>query len=89
VAGPQVARPAEVPLDGVARMAGAAAAELGPAVAVLGPVVVAPEYPDPAALVAVAATALRAKAPAGPLTPLYLRRPDAVEPGPRKRVTPG
>jgi hypothetical protein len=32
--------------------------------------------------------ALRAQAPPGPLTPLYLRRPDAVQPGTPKRVTP-
>lgn len=82
VDGPAVARPAEVGIDGVARAAGAAAAALGLPT-------VPPEYPDPAALVAVVARAVRAKAPPGPLTPLYLRRPDAFEPGPRKRVTPG
>ncbi|MGH4016995.1 MAG: tRNA (adenosine(37)-N6)-threonylcarbamoyltransferase complex dimerization subunit type 1 TsaB [Pseudonocardiaceae bacterium] len=81
VDGPRVDRPAEVPLDGVPRAAGAAAA-------LLGVPVVPPAYPDPAALVAVAAVALRAKAPPDPLTPLYLRRPDALEPGPPKRVTP-
>jgi hypothetical protein len=41
------------------------------------------EYPTPAGLVrAVDLT----RAPR-PLTPLYLRRPDATEPGARKRVT--
>jgi hypothetical protein len=37
--------------------------------------------------VAVAADALRADVVPSPLEPLYLRRPDAVEPGARKRVT--
>ena len=41
------------------------------------------EYPTPAGLVR-AADLTR---PPRPLTPLYLRRPDAVEPGARKRVT--
>jgi tRNA threonylcarbamoyl adenosine modification protein YeaZ len=81
VQGPRVSRAAEVPVDGVARAAGAAAAALGLPV-------VPPDYPDPAALVAVVAAALQAQAPPGPLTPLYLRRPDALEPGPAKRVTP-
>ncbi|MGH3797089.1 MAG: tRNA (adenosine(37)-N6)-threonylcarbamoyltransferase complex dimerization subunit type 1 TsaB [Pseudonocardiaceae bacterium] len=81
VQGPRVDRPAEVPVDGVTRAAGAAATALGLPV-------VAPEYPDPAGLVAVAASALRAGLPPGPFTPLYLRRPDALAPGPPKRVTP-
>jgi hypothetical protein len=38
-------------------------------------------------LVARAAERLLAGAPSDPLTPLYLRRPDAVEPGATKRVT--
>jgi tRNA threonylcarbamoyl adenosine modification protein YeaZ len=81
VEGPRVSRPDEVPLDGVSRAAGAA-------VSGFGLPVVAPEYPDPAALVMVVAAAVREQAPPGPLTPLYLRRPDALEPGPAKRVTP-
>jgi tRNA threonylcarbamoyl adenosine modification protein YeaZ len=43
--------------------------------------------PGPAGLVALAADALRAGSQPGPLEPLYLRRPDAMEPGTRKRVT--
>lgn len=82
VDGPHVDRPPDVPLEGVSRVAGAAEALSAPLP------VVAPRHPDPAALVAVAAAEMRAQAPPGPLTPLYLRRPDAVEPGPRKRVTP-
>jgi hypothetical protein len=46
-----------------------------------------PESPSPAGLVAVAAPALRSGAAPAPLEPLYLRRPDAVEPGARKRVS--
>ncbi|GHJ46097.1 tRNA (adenosine(37)-N6)-threonylcarbamoyltransferase complex dimerization subunit type 1 TsaB [Catellatospora sp. TT07R-123] len=41
-------------------------------------------YPDPLALAELAAERVRAKAPTEPLTPLYLRRPDAVEPAARK-----
>lgn len=82
VDGPHVDRPGDVPLAGVSRVAGT-----GEALSATLPVV-APRHPDPAALVAVTAAAVRVHAPPGPLTPLYLRRPDAVEPGPRKRVTP-
>lgn len=46
-----------------------------------------PESPSPAGLVAAAAPALLDGSAPGPLVPLYLRRPDAVEPGARKRVT--
>ncbi|PRY43613.1 tRNA (adenosine(37)-N6)-threonylcarbamoyltransferase complex dimerization subunit type 1 TsaB [Umezawaea tangerina] len=54
---------------------------------VLGFPVVGPHHPTPVALVAVAAADVLAGAEPGPLTPLYLRRPDAVEPVGRKRVT--
>jgi tRNA threonylcarbamoyl adenosine modification protein YeaZ len=50
------------------------------------PIVLAP-FPSPHGLVAVAAADLVAKAEPGPMTPLYLRRPDAVVPTGRKRVT--
>jgi tRNA threonylcarbamoyl adenosine modification protein YeaZ len=43
-------------------------------------------YPPGAALVALAAGRIREAAPSEPLTPLYLRRPDAVEPAGRKPV---
>jgi tRNA threonylcarbamoyl adenosine modification protein YeaZ len=46
-----------------------------------------PASPSPAGLVAVAAPALHSGVRPGPLEPLYLRRPDAVEPGARKRVS--
>ena len=44
-----------------------------------------PRYPSAAALVDVLAP--RLGGPAEPLVPLYLRRPDAEQPGPPKRVT--
>ena len=93
VDGPHVDRPLDVPLAGVARIAGAADAlgsSLGvpPVVSPVVSPVVAPRHPDPFGLVAVVAAAVRAHTSPGPLTPLYLRRPDAREPGPVKRVTP-
>ncbi len=57
--------------------------------AVLGRPVVGPDAPSPAGLVRVAAAELLAGIEPGPLEPLYLRRPDAVEPAARKRVTTG
>ena len=86
LAGPQVDAPAVLVsrLDelGADRAAGGSAAVTGLRVG-------GPESPSPAGLVAVAAPALRAGVVPGPLEPLYLRRPDAVEPGARKRVTAG
>ncbi|MCW6008807.1 tRNA (adenosine(37)-N6)-threonylcarbamoyltransferase complex dimerization subunit type 1 TsaB [Micromonospora sp. CPCC 205371] len=75
------------------------AAELGVAVAVgegahkyadvLGVAVVdEPLYPPAEALAALAADRVRAKAPGERLTPLYLRRPDAVAQSVRKPVLP-
>jgi tRNA threonylcarbamoyl adenosine modification protein YeaZ len=45
-------------------------------------------YPPGAALIALAADRILGKADSEPLTPLYLRRPDAVEPSARKPVLP-
>lgn len=88
VAGPEVSRPAELaealPELGVAAAAGYGArlyADL------LGLPLVQPEYPSPAGLVTAARMELLAGEPPGPLVPLYLRRPDATEPGARKRVS--
>jgi tRNA threonylcarbamoyl adenosine modification protein YeaZ len=64
-----------------------AVAAAGGAAGLVGLPVRPPESPSPTALVTVAAPALRAGAAPDPLVPLYLRRPDAVEPGTRKRVT--
>ena len=46
-----------------------------------------PLYPDPAVMARIAARMIRAGEPAD-LTPLYLRRPDAVAAAQRKKVTP-
>ncbi len=82
--GPHVDAPAvlleQIPQLGVAAAAGGSAEVTGLSVA--GPVA-----PAPAALVAVAAEALRSGVAPGPLEPLYLRRPDAAPPGARKRVS--
>jgi tRNA threonylcarbamoyl adenosine modification protein YeaZ len=95
VDGPHVNRPDDLPLASVSRVTGGADALGLPAASrcqseprQCEPRQCEPCHPDPAALVAVAAASLRAHAPPAPLTPLYLRRPDAMEPGPVKRVTP-
>ena len=86
VEGPDVARPADLVLPAGAVVAGAGAvlhrAALPDAV-----VLDEPLHPSPHLLVELAADRVRAGAPSEPLTPLYLRRPDAVEPGAAKRVT--
>jgi len=81
VEGPAVARPGELALPAGATVVGAGA--------VLHGLASAPEpvHPSPRVLVEGAADRVRAGAPSEPLTPLYLRRPDAVEPGAPKRVT--
>jgi len=88
VTGPAVDGPAVVAARAVDLGATAAAGEGAHRYAdVLGlPVLDEPRYPPPAALVALAAERVRAGAPSDRLTPLYLRRPDAVEPGARKAV---
>ncbi|HWH29372.1 MAG TPA: tRNA (adenosine(37)-N6)-threonylcarbamoyltransferase complex dimerization subunit type 1 TsaB, partial [Mycobacteriales bacterium] len=84
LSGPHVDAPARLaerlPELGAVAVAGGAGAELG--LPVRGP-----DAPSPVGLVTVAAPALRAGIAPGPLEPLYLRRPDAQEPGARKRVT--
>ncbi|MEU6078640.1 tRNA (adenosine(37)-N6)-threonylcarbamoyltransferase complex dimerization subunit type 1 TsaB [Micromonospora sp. NPDC047074] len=52
------------------------------------PVRAEPRYPDPGVLAALAAERIRAGAPGEVLTPLYLRRPDAVAATARKPVLP-
>lgn len=90
IAGPAVAAPTAV---------AARARELGAAVAVgegarryaveLGlPPLDGPDHPPPYALAALAADRIRAGVPGDPLTPLYLRRPDAVAATARKPVLP-
>ena len=86
VSGPHVEAPAalgdRIPALGAVAAAGAGAGATGLPV-------VSPEAPGPAGLVACAVDALRAGARPRPLEPMYLRRPDAVAPGPRKPVTAG
>jgi tRNA threonylcarbamoyl adenosine modification protein YeaZ len=88
VDGPHVQRPAE--LAGLLRSLGITVAT-GAGAQLYADVLDVPlldtPYPTAAGLVAVAADALRRGAEPGPLVPLYLRRPDATEPGPRKLVT--
>jgi tRNA threonylcarbamoyl adenosine modification protein YeaZ len=81
IAGPDVARPAAVDTDGIERAAGDGAEKYAD---VLGLPVSGARYPSASALAALAADRVRAKAPGETLTPLYLRRPDAVLPGERK-----
>jgi tRNA threonylcarbamoyl adenosine modification protein YeaZ len=81
--GPHVDRPGDVSLDGVSAVAGAAA-ELYPWPGLAR----RPEYhPEPVPLASLAAERIRGGARTEPLTPLYLRRPDAVVPGAPKPVS--
>ena len=80
-AGPGVDRPAAIDLSRARAIAGDGAPLLGSALPVEGP-----RYPEPAALAELAAPRILAGAPTEALTPLYLRRPDAVEPVARKLV---
>jgi tRNA threonylcarbamoyladenosine biosynthesis protein TsaB len=50
--------------------------------------VIEPAYPDAGSLCGLVAAQIAAGGPVLPAEPLYLRRPDAREPGPPKRVTP-
>ena len=89
VEGPAVERPAEL----AERLAGSGARLVGAGAvlhrAVLDglPVDDGALHPSGPALVRLAADRVRSGAPSEALTPLYLRRPDAVEPGATKRVT--
>ncbi|GAB2994590.1 tRNA (adenosine(37)-N6)-threonylcarbamoyltransferase complex dimerization subunit type 1 TsaB [Saccharothrix stipae] len=88
--GPHVDRPADLVaklpalLPAVVEAAGEGAEMYAD---VIGLPVVEARYPSPVSLVAAAADELLAGARPAALTPLYLRRPDAVEPVGRKRVT--
>jgi tRNA threonylcarbamoyl adenosine modification protein YeaZ len=83
VDGPEVSHPADIRSEAVA-MAGAGARLYAD---VLNLPIVGPDYPSAAALVRCAAERIRAGTPSETLTPLYLRRPDAVPPGSPKAVT--
>jgi tRNA threonylcarbamoyl adenosine modification protein YeaZ len=80
VEGPFVDRPADVPDAGAATGAGA---RLYPEI--FGEPV-GDDYPDPVRLMELARGRIVASAPSEPLTPLYLRHPDAVVPGAPKTV---
>ena len=82
---PIVCAPAEIPLEGISAVAGAGGElyrELWPGLPRR------PErYPGALALVSCAGAQVTRRGPGQPLTPLYLRRPDAVVPGAPKTVT--
>lgn len=86
VTGPSVDKPATVvariPSLAVERVAGNGATLYD-----LGLPHTGQEYPTPLGLARVARDDVLSAAKPRPFTPLYLRRPDAVEPGARKRVT--
>jgi tRNA threonylcarbamoyl adenosine modification protein YeaZ len=84
VDGPQVSSPADVPRNGTTAMAGAGARLYRD---VLGLPLLDRDHPAPRALAALARKRILDGAPSEPLTPLYLRRPDAVAPGAPKAVS--
>jgi tRNA threonylcarbamoyl adenosine modification protein YeaZ len=81
--GPHVEHPADVPLDSVTAVAGAAAELYEWPGLDLRP----PRYPAAELLVRLAADRVVSGADSEPLAPLYLRRPDAVVPGAPKSVS--
>jgi tRNA threonylcarbamoyl adenosine modification protein YeaZ len=81
--GPEVNRPADL-AGRLAELGVTHAAGARMFADALGLEMTGPEHPSPAGL-AVAASPALGRTPE-PLTPLYLRRPDATEPGQRKRV---
>ncbi|GAB3295162.1 tRNA (adenosine(37)-N6)-threonylcarbamoyltransferase complex dimerization subunit type 1 TsaB [Parasphingorhabdus pacifica] len=86
--GPHVQRPADVPdaIDGLGITT--AAGEMAERCSeVLGLPPVATSYPTPVGLARAAEAVLFSAAAPEPLVPLYLRRPDAESPGPRKQVS--
>jgi len=99
VAGPAVNRPSDVDCSGIGFAVGDGALRyadvLGRTPAAAGSAGVAggvpvrdePRYPPAAGLASLAAARVLDGAPSEPLTPLYLRRPDAVIPGARKAVS--
>jgi tRNA threonylcarbamoyl adenosine modification protein YeaZ len=84
VAGPEVAKPADVLVD-ADRAVGEGAVKYSEIFGI--PIDDRLLFPPAEALVALAADRIRAGAPGDSLTPLYLRRPDAVEPSGAARKT--
>jgi tRNA threonylcarbamoyl adenosine modification protein YeaZ len=80
---PDVAKPADVRVE-VDRAVGEGALKYGEILGV--PIDDRVLFPPGEALIALAAERVRGRLPTEPLTPLYLRRPDAVEPTSRKPV---
>jgi len=78
LAGPAVDRAADVPLDGCTVACGAGAQMYD-----FGLPTSEPHFPPVATLASLAAGRVAGAAPTEPLTPLYLRRPDAAEPATR------
>lgn len=83
VTGPHVDRPDLIEVEDVDAMAGAGARLYADR---LGLRLLDGDYPDPRALVVVARDRVLDEAPTQPLTPLYLRRPDAAVPAGPKAV---
>ncbi|MFD0655828.1 tRNA (adenosine(37)-N6)-threonylcarbamoyltransferase complex dimerization subunit type 1 TsaB [Thermocatellispora tengchongensis] len=83
--GPFVAKPQDLPAD--LPLVGAGARMYAEVVGEARIVPGAPEYPYAGALAALAAERLAAGAGLEPPRPIYLRRPDAREPGAPKKVT--
>jgi tRNA threonylcarbamoyl adenosine modification protein YeaZ len=79
VDGPHVDKPADLPIDASEAIAGQGAALYG----IAQPAV---RYPSAVALARCAHERIVSGAPSEQLTPLYLRRPDAVAPGTPKQV---
>ncbi|MGX7681012.1 tRNA (adenosine(37)-N6)-threonylcarbamoyltransferase complex dimerization subunit type 1 TsaB [Jatrophihabitans sp. DSM 45814] len=92
VGSPAVAKPADLLVelagsDGVGypvAMAGAGSRQYAQ---VLALPLIGPDFPTVLGLAGLAMQRVRQGAPGEPLTPLYLRRPDAVEPAARKAVS--
>jgi tRNA threonylcarbamoyl adenosine modification protein YeaZ len=83
VAGPEVAKPADV-VVAADRAVGEGALKYSEIFGI--PIDDRLLFPSGEALIALAAERVRSGAPGEQLTPLYLRRPDAVEPAARKSV---
>ncbi|MDP9094127.1 MAG: tRNA (adenosine(37)-N6)-threonylcarbamoyltransferase complex dimerization subunit type 1 TsaB [Actinomycetota bacterium] len=84
VRGPEVSRPQDVPTEGIGAMAGAGARLFA---AELGLHLLEADYPGVTGLAHCASQRVASAAPTETLTPLYLRRPDAVVNVASKRVT--
>jgi tRNA threonylcarbamoyl adenosine modification protein YeaZ len=84
-AGPTVQAPAQL-AERLAELGVVAAAGARQFADALGLPATGPEHPTPTGLVLAAAAPLRSGAAPAPLTPHYLRRPDAVAPGAPKKV---